>query len=81
MENNQTLAERVAAELRAEMAWQGKSVSELSETLGVSVKTARARYAGSAELALDEIDCVSAWLQVDRKQLLTGIHGRERLAS
>lgn len=70
METTSTLAHRVAAELRAEMARQGKSVAELSLVLGVTTKTGRTRYNGQTELSLNEVGLASAWLGVSHWQLL-----------
>lgn len=81
MENVSTLAERVAAELRAEMAWQGKDIRELATVINCSTSTAKTRFTGESELRLDEINVVSVWLGVDSKQLLTGAHSKSRLAS
>lgn len=80
METTSNLAQRVAGELRAEMARQGKTMSELGSTLRLSQKTARTRYAGQTELSLNEIEAVSLWLAIDRRQLLVGSIS-ERVAS
>jgi hypothetical protein len=80
METTSNLAQRVAGELRAEMARQGKTMSELCGVLQLSNKTARTRYMGQTELGLNEIEAVSVWLGIDRRQLLIG-SSTERVAS
>lgn len=80
MDTTSNLSQRVAGELRAEMARQGKTMTELSSVLRLSIKTARSRYLGNSELGLNEIDAISIWLGIDRRQLLIGSTS-ERVAS
>lgn len=61
----------VAAELRAEMARQNKSVADLAVALGLKdPKSARARYTGDKSLTVTEVDVAARWLGVPRAQLL-----------
>jgi len=57
-------AAHVAAEVRAEMARQGKSKGELAEALGVTLNTAKSRYEGAQPYNLVELVQVSLWLGV-----------------
>lgn len=72
------LPQRVAAEVRAEMGWQKKSVRNLADALDIEYRSAKARYDGSRELALDELPTVAAWLDVSVEQLTTGRRDRDR---
>lgn len=55
-------AQFVAAEVRAEMARQSKSQSELAEMLGVTGQTAGRRLSGSVPFDIAEISLVADWL-------------------
>lgn len=81
MQQATTLPERIAAEVRSEMAWQRRSVPELATVLGVGLRAAQRRYSGEVEIGLDEIDPIADWLGVSRNQLLTGHRDREAVAS
>ena len=74
------LPQRVAAEVRAEMGWQHKSVRDLAGALGIEYRAAKARYDGAREYPLDEVPVVAAWLGVSVGQLTTGIRDRDREA-
>lgn len=76
-----TLAQRIAAEVRAEMGWQARSVPELAKALGIGLRSAQRRYKGELEFGLDEVAEVAEWLGVSRNQLLTGQRDREALVS
>ncbi|MBU2693845.1 hypothetical protein CCO04_01985 [Pimelobacter sp. 30-1] len=54
----------MAAEVRAEMARQGKTKGELARALGVTHHTARSRYDGTQPYNLIELVQVSLWLGV-----------------
>ena len=73
-----TLPQRVAAELRAEMGWQQKSVRELATVLDVEYRSAKARYDGVRELPLDELPVIAAWLGISVSQLTTGRRDRDK---
>ena len=60
----EALAGRVAAEVRAEMARQGKSKGELAHALGVTLNTAKSRYDGDIAYSLVELAQVAIWLGV-----------------
>lgn len=53
-----------AAEVRAEMARQGKSKVGLAQALGVTLNTAKARYEGTQPYDLIQLTQVSIWLGV-----------------
>jgi hypothetical protein len=75
------LPERVAAEVRAEMAWQLKSVTHLATALGLDRKATKLRYDGKKPLTLDEVDRIAIWLDVPRARLLVGTPARQAMAS
>lgn len=64
-------AARVAAEVRAEMARQGKSKGELAHALGVTLNTAKSRYDGALPFNLVELAQVAIWLNVPVEHLTT----------
>lgn len=58
-----SLSDVVAAEVRAEMARHRHSIKDLADTLGVSYKPARERWAGEVAFSLNELAAVAAWLE------------------
>lgn len=62
-------AAHVAAEVRAEMARQGKSKGELAQVLGVTLNTAKSRYDGTQPYNLVELVQVALWLGVSFDRL------------
>lgn len=64
MTQNDTLAQRVAAEVRAEMARQGKRNRELAPVLDVSEQAVSERMRGSLEFRLSELYAVARFLGV-----------------
>lgn len=56
--------QRVAAEIRAEMAKQRKSTADLALVLGVHKETARGRRRGDSPFTLPELEKVALWLDV-----------------
>lgn len=62
--------QQVAAEVRAEMARQDKSVDELAEVLGVKTRpTARLRLDGTTAFDTAELWAIATWLGVDVRKL------------
>jgi transcriptional regulator with XRE-family HTH domain len=59
-----TLNDRVAANLRAEMAAQRKSVTDLSAALRVGHRAATRRWSGEQDIGLNELELLSKWLDV-----------------
>ena len=79
MESPVQLPQIAAAELRAEMARQQKTITNLADALGlVERRGAKARYDGKKSLTLDEVEMLALWLHVDVEQLL---RGRQAVAS
>ena len=58
---------QIAAEVRAEMARQGKSKGELAHALGVTLNTAKSRYDGTHPYDMVELALIAIWLDVDMR--------------
>ena len=58
----------VAGEIRAEMARQRKTISELGEIIGKSRTMAHQRYTGAQEFSINETELVAKWLGVPSDQ-------------
>jgi transcriptional regulator with XRE-family HTH domain len=67
---NRAYVARVAEEVRAAMARQSLTGSDLARHLGISQSTASRRLAGAAAFGVDELACVAAWLGVALGALL-----------
>jgi hypothetical protein len=59
----------VAAELRAQMARQQKSIADLADMLGMERQAAKKRYDGEREMTVSEVDRAAAWLGIERQTL------------
>jgi transcriptional regulator with XRE-family HTH domain len=70
-----TLNDRVAANLRAEMAAQRKTVTDLAEALHVGHRAATRRWSGDQDIGLNDLDQISVWLEIPVSTLMTA---RER---
>lgn len=70
MANPIPFPERVAAELRSEMAYQQKSLTQMSEALELDRKATKLRYDGKKPLTLSEVETLASWLHVELGQLL-----------
>jgi hypothetical protein len=77
MATEMALAQRIAAEIRAEMAWQSRGIPALAKTLELGLRATQRRYNGEVEFGLDEIDAVCEWLGVSKRQITTGERDRE----
>lgn len=66
-----TLADHVAANLRAELAASRLNANDLAKVLNVGVRAASRRMSGHIELSLNELDIVCRWLSVSRAQMMT----------
>lgn len=64
-----TYPKAVAAELRAEMGRQQKTVAELADILGLERQAAKKRYDGDKPMSVDELATAAAWLGVERAVL------------
>ncbi|HEY8590684.1 MAG TPA: helix-turn-helix domain-containing protein [Naasia sp.] len=73
-----TLHERVAANLRAEMAAQRKSTLDLARELHVGHRAATRRWNGEQPIGLNELSVIAKWLDVPVSALMAA---RERLAA
>lgn len=79
MEDSPT--QRVAAELRAEMARQNRSRMDLADALGISHSAASRRFDGSISLDVDELYRVAVWLSVPVSRFLGDALPTPRAAS
>lgn len=66
---NTPTTERVAGEIRAEMARQRKRMSDLADELGVSYATLNRRLT-TQSLRLDELETIAAYLNTTVTDLL-----------
>jgi hypothetical protein len=73
MTYTQELINDVANELRAEMKRQGHNEPALARALGIDIRTARTKYRGTVALTFGQVIQASAWLNVDRHQLLAPV--------
>lgn len=64
-----TWAQRVAAAVRAEMAWQRRTGVELARHLGVAQPTISKRLTGETAFDLRELEEVASWLGVSPTEL------------
>ena len=64
MSTSQTYPERVAAEVRAQLARAGKDAGDLADILHVSRPTATSRWTGAKAYSLDELYAVSVALGI-----------------
>lgn len=64
------LRQRVAAELRAEMARQKRTGVDLAAALKCSQQSASRRLNGGQGLDLDELPVIAEWLGIDVMDLL-----------
>ena len=65
-----TLAETIPGQLRAELARRQITKSELAERLNVSDMWVYRRLTGSVVLDLDDLDRITAALDIDPRRLL-----------
>lgn len=79
MSTRQGLRQRVAAEIRAEMARQRRTGTELAKVIGCSQQSASRRINGGRGLDLDDLPLIAEWLGVDMADLL-GITSAQEVA-
>lgn len=65
-----TLANYVAANLRAEMSARRLTPNDLARVLNIGPRAAARRLSGDIDLTLNELDIVATWLSMPRAQLL-----------
>lgn len=81
MANPIPFPERVAAELRSEMAYQQKTLTQMAEALDLDRKATKLRYDGSKPMTLAEIELLADWLEVELGRLLLSSRAVEAVAS
>lgn len=69
-----TLADHVAANVRAEMAVRRLTSADLARVLHIGQRAASRRLSGELDFSLNEADAIARWLDVPRAELM-----RERL--
>jgi hypothetical protein len=62
--------ERVASEVRAEMARQRKTATELADVIGVTQHTAGRRLSGAVPFTLVDLVLIGEWLDIDPRHLM-----------
>lgn len=72
---NVTAAERIAANVRAELARQQRSGSSLSKSLDWSQAAMARRLSGRIPFNVDELDRIAAELNVSLSYLILGVEG------
>lgn len=60
----------IAQEIRAEMARQGKTASDLGKVLGLSKQSAAARVRGESPFKGEELPAVARWLDASVGQFM-----------
>ncbi|MBQ9916892.1 MAG: hypothetical protein IJO71_06795 [Microbacterium sp.] len=63
-------AQRLAAEVRAEMARQKRTAGEMAKVIGTTPHTAGRRLSGAVPFNIAELDAVAKWLGVDLASLM-----------
>ena len=66
----------VAAEIRAELARQEKSINDLSEAIGIPISTTRRSVKGHRAMNIDELSCTADFLNMSLVELIK--RARER---
>lgn len=77
----ESFSDRVAAEVRAEMARQKRTARDMAVALEMGARAAERRVNGDIEFGLNELQQVADWLGVDREQLVTGRRAGTAVAS
>lgn len=79
---DRVVSQQVAGEVRAEMARQKRTASELATVLGISAHTAGRRLNGESPFNVLELATVCRWLEVDLAALVNRIErGAKAVAS
>ena len=81
MANPIPFPERVAAELRSEMAYQQRTLTQMAEALKLDRKATKLRYDGVKPMTLAEIETLARWLDVELGRLLLSARAVEAVAS
>ncbi len=67
---NRLASQRVAGEVRAELARQKRTANELATVLGISAHTAGRRLSGDVPFNVIELAALCQWLNVDLADLI-----------
>ena len=67
---NRLASQRVAGEVRAELARQKRTANELAAVLGISAHTAGRRLSGDVPFNVIELAALCQWLNVDLADLI-----------
>jgi transcriptional regulator with XRE-family HTH domain len=70
MRNNNGRRSRLAEEIRAELARQQKSRTDLAAAMGVSLNTLTSRLNGRYPFLMDEVAAVAAFLGMTASELI-----------
>jgi transcriptional regulator with XRE-family HTH domain len=73
---NMTLADFVAANVRAELAARRLTANDLAKCLNIGPRAAARRLSGELDFSLNETDIVARWFGVARSELM-----RERVVA
>lgn len=65
-----TLADHVAANIRAELAVRRQTSKDLARVLHIGQRAASRRLSGDLDFSLNELDAVARWLGVARVELM-----------
>ena len=71
--NPTPLPTKVAEELRAEMARQRKTITQMADALGLDRKATKLRYDGDKSMTLTEVECLADWLGIRIEDLVLGV--------
>ncbi|REC98371.1 BetR domain-containing protein [Microbacterium sp. AG157] len=63
-------AQRLAGEVRAEMARQKRTAGEMARVLDITAHTAGRRLSGAVAFSISDLMSVAMWLGMDPKELL-----------
>lgn len=66
----ETAAQRLAGEVRAEMARQKRTAGEMARAVGITAHTAGRRLSGAVPFNITELDAVARWLGIDVAALM-----------
>lgn len=70
----QTLAQRVAARLRAEMAWRGLNAVTLADLMRTNDTWVRRRTRGQYRITIDDLERFARAFEVEPGSLLNGTY-------
>jgi hypothetical protein len=71
------ISQLVAAEIRAELGRQEKSINDLSEAIGIPISTVRRSVKGYRAMNIDELSCTASFLNLSLVELIKRARERE----